>query len=314
MEYRRLGNSGLKVSSVGLGTNNFGGRLDEASSAKVIHTAIDQGINMLDTANIYGANLSEVYIGKAVKGQRDKVLLATKVSGKMGTGPNDSGTSRAHIMYEVEQSLKRLETDYIDLYQIHFPSDETPIEETLRALDDLIAQGKVRYIGCSNYASWQTCEAIWTSRTLGLNSFISVQPHYNLLTRSIERELIPFCQAYDVGIIPYFPLASGFLTGKYRPGSAAPEGTRLAGQMGERTLTEDNFESLERLETFASENGHTLLELAFSWLLAKPQVATVIAGATSPEQVTSNIEATSWILTPEEMEQVDQITHKALTR
>ena len=217
-------------------------------------------------------------------------------------------------MYEVEQSLKRLETDYIDLYQIHFPSDETPIEETLRALDDLIAQGKVRYIGCSNYASWQTCEAIWTSRTLGLNSFISVQPHYNMLTRSIERELIPFCQAYDVGIIPYFPLASGFLTGKYRPGSAAPEGTRLAGPMGARTLTEDNFESLERLETFASENGHTLLELAFSWLLAKPQVATVIAGATSPEQVTSNIEATSWILTPEEMEQVDQITHKALTR
>jgi len=314
MEYRRLGNSGLKVSSVGLGTNNFGGRMDEPASIEVIQTAIDQGINMLDTANIYGTNLSEVYIGKAVKGQRDKVLLATKVSGKMGEGPNDSGTSRSHIMYEVEQSLKRLDTDYIDLYQIHFPSNETPIEETLRALDDLVTQGKVRYIGCSNYASWQACEAIWTSRTLGLNSFVSVQPHYNLLTRGIERELMPFCEAYDIGIIPFFPLASGFLTGKYRRGSPAPEGTRLAGPMGERALTDNNFESLEQLETFANNQGHTLLELAFSWLLAKPQVSTVIAGATSPQQVKSNIEATSWLLSEEEITEVDQITRKSLTR
>jgi aryl-alcohol dehydrogenase-like predicted oxidoreductase len=314
MEYRKLGSSGLKVSSVGLGTNNFGGRMDEASSIEVIQSAIDQGINMFDTANIYGANLSEVYIGKAVKGQRDKVLLATKVSGKMGDGPNDSGTSRLHIMYEVEQSLSRLDTDYIDLYQIHFPSDETSIEETLRALDDLVTQGKVRYIGCSNYASWQACEAIWTSRTLGLNSFVSVQPHYNLLTRSIERELMPFCQAYDVGIIPFFPLASGFLTGKYRPGSPAPEGTRLAGPMGERTLTDANFESLDQLETFAKDHGHSLLELAFSWLLAKPKVATVIAGATSPQQVQSNIEATAWSLSAKEVEEVDQITKKSLAR
>ncbi len=315
MEYRRLGGSGLQVSAVGLGTNNFGGRTDEQTSAAVVQEALEQGITMIDTANMYGNSLSETHIGKAIKGHRHQVILATKVSGGMGEGPNRRGASRQHIMEEVEKSLQRLDTDYIDLYQIHFPDPETPIEETLRALDDLVHQGKVRYIGCSNYAAWQACEAIWTSRSLGLNSFVSAQPAYNLLNRGIERELMPFCQAYKVGIIPYSPLASGFLTGKYRSGEAPPTGTRLAGRFGQRTLTEDNFSLLTRLEGFTGERSHTVLDLAFGWLLAKPQVATIIAGATSREQVKGNVAAGhAWRLTPEEVKEVDEITKESLRR
>ena len=307
MEYRRLGNSGLQVSAVGLGTNNFGGRMDEQASITVIKEAIDQGINMIDTSNSYGQSLSEVYIGKAVKGSRDQVLFATKFASKVGEGPHQGGASRQHMMQEVEKSLKRLGTDFIDLYQVHFPDSETPIEETLRALDDLVHQGKVRYIGCSNFTGWQVCEAVWTSRTLGLNTFVSVQPNYSLINRRIEQELMPFCQAYNIGIIPYFPLASGLLTGKYRPGQPPPEGTRLAGPMGQRVLTEDNLGLLSRLEEFVAARGHTILELAFSWLLAKPQVASVIAGATRSEQVRSNVAAAEWQLTSEEVKEVDEI-------
>ena len=315
MEYRRLGKSGLLVSAVGLGTNNFGGRIDEEASIAVVKEAIDQGITMIDTANSYGQGLSEEHIGKAVKGQRDQVILATKVASPVAGGPNRRDASRQHIMQQVEKSLKRLDTDYIDLYQIHFPDHGTPIEETLRALDDLVRQGKVRYIGCSNFASWQACEAMWASRALGLHSFISVQPLYNLLNRGIERELMPFCQAYDLGIVPYFPLASGFLTGKYRSGEPPPEGTRLAGPMGQRTLNEDNFALLTSLEEFATQRDHTVLELAFDWLLAKPQVSTVIAGATRPEQVRANVAAAeAWSLTPEEVQEVDEIAKASLSR
>ena len=315
VEYRRLGNSGLHVSAVGLGTNNFGGRLEEKASARVINEAIDQGITMIDTANSYGQGVSEEHIGKALKGQRDKVVLATKVAMAVPGGPDRRDTSRGHIMQQVEKSLQRLATDYIDLYQIHFPDPETPIEETLRALDDLVHHGKIRYIGCSNFSGWQACEAIWTSRTIGLNSFISAQPLYNLLNRGIERDLLPFCEEYNIGVIPYFPLASGFLTGKYRPDEPAPEGTRLSGPMGARTLTEENFDMLTKLEAFASDHGHTILELAFSWLLAKPQVSTVIAGATQPEQVKGNATAgTSWKLTPEETREIDDITKASIRR
>ena len=315
MEYRRLGNSGLHVSAVGLGTNNFGGRLEEKASVAVVKEAIEQGITTIDTADSYGQGLSEEHIGKAVKGQRDKVILATKVASPVPGGPDRRDTSRHHIIQQVEKSLQRLGTDYIDLYQIHFPDPATPIEETLRTLDDLVHQGKVRYIGCSNFSAWQTCEAIWTSRAVGLNNFVSAQPLYNLLNRSIERELMPFCQEYNMGIIPYFPLASGFLTGKYRPNEPAPEGTRLAGPMGSRTLTEENFDMLGKLEDFAAERGHTVLELAFSWLLAKPQVATVIAGATKPEQVQSNAATgEGWHLTPEEVQEVDEITRTSVRR
>ncbi|MDP6716333.1 MAG: aldo/keto reductase, partial [SAR202 cluster bacterium] len=221
MEYRQLGNSGLQVSTIGLGTNNFGKALfdtglDSDASVAVVDQALDVGINMIDTANSYSHGLSEEYIGRAIKGKRDKVILATKVSSRMGEGPNNAGNSRVHIMAEVEASLRRLDTEYIDLYQIHWWDPNTPLEETLRALDDLVSQGKVRYIGSSNFAAWQACEAAWTSKSLGITSFVSVQPRYSMMDRAVEKELVPFCQKYGVGILPYFPLENGFLTGKYR--------------------------------------------------------------------------------------------------
>ena len=309
MEYRQLGSSGLKVSTVGLGTNNFGGRIDADRSAAVLRQCIDEGINFIDTANIYGRSVSEQHIGETVKGIRSQVLIATKVSGAMGDGPNDRGNSRYHIMEQVEASLRRLQTDYIDLYQIHFTDPSTPIEETLRSLDDLVRQGKVRYIGCSNFVAWQVCEAYWTSKALNLNAFVSVQPEYSMLNRDVERDLVPFCEAYNVGVIPYFPLAGGFLTGKYQQGQPVPEGTRLAGneRAQQRTLTEKNFAFLSRLESFAEERGHPIVELAIAWLLGKSIVSSVIAGATRPEQVTANAKAADWHLTPEEMEEVGRI-------
>jgi aryl-alcohol dehydrogenase-like predicted oxidoreductase len=314
MEYRKLGNSGLQVSAVGLGTNNFGGRMEAEPAARVVEEAIDLGINFIDTADIYSKHLSEEYIGRAVKGKRQQVLIATKLGGGMGDGPNEKGASRQHIMRAVEESLHSLNTDYIDLYQIHFPDPTTPIEETLRALTDLVCQGKVRYIGCSNYQAWQAAEAIWTSRTQHLESFASVQPHYNLLTRDVEKELIPFCNQYNMGILPYFPLAAGFLTGKYRRGQNPPDGTRMAGGGGRLTsrwLTDANFDMLDRLENFAAERGHPMVELAISWLLAKPQVSSVIAGATTPGQLQANAKAVEWHLTSEDTEEIDRIMEGA---
>lgn len=307
MKYRRLGNSGLKVSEIGLGANNFGRRVDVEGTAAVIDRSLDVGINLIDTANTYGGDRrSEEYIGKALKGKREDALIATKAAMSMGDGPNDKGASRLHLTSELEISLRTLDTDYVDLYQVHFPDDDTPIEETMRALDDMVSQGKVRYIGCSNFAAWQVCEAIWTSRTYGLAPFVSVQPHYSMMERTIEAELAPFCREYEVGILPYFPLASGFLTGKYRRGHGAPEGTRLA--EGDRGMfTDRNFDLLESLESFASERGHTVLELAFAWLLANPNVSSVIAGATRIEQVENNADAANWELTPEEKAEVDAL-------
>ncbi|MDO8750179.1 MAG: aldo/keto reductase [Dehalococcoidia bacterium] len=313
MEYRRLGNSGLEVSVVGLGTNNFGWRMDAQQADKVIHQAIELGINLLDSSNSYGRGLSEEHIGKSIKGMRSKVVLATKVSSSTSDGPNQRGTSRKHIMEEVEKSLTRLGTDYIDLYQIHYPDYDTPIEETLRTLDDLVRQGKVRYIGCSNYAAWRVAEAIWTSRALHLETFVSAQPEYNMLDRRAERELVPCCQAYGLGILPYYPLSSGFLTGKYHRGQPVPEGTRLSGnsRAQERTLTGSNFDLLERLAAFAVEREHTMVELAIAWLLATPAVSSVIAGATKPEQVVDNAKAAPWHLTPQEKQQVNDILDAA---
>ena len=309
MEYRRLGSSGLQVSAVGLGTNNFGSRMEEKSSIDLVHHALDIGVNFIDTANIYGTSLSEQYIGKAIKEIRDKLVIATKVSGPRGEGPNDKGVSRAHIMHEVENSLTRLQTDYIDLYQMHWWFADTPIEETLRALDDLVRQGKVRYIGCSNYTAWQICEAIWTSRMLHLEPFVSVQPEWSMLNREIEQELVPFSKAYNIGILPYFPLASGFLTGKYRRGDAIPEGTRFhkVPRIAEQTLIDRNFDILERVEKFAAERGYPMVELAFAWLLYNQQVSSVIAGASTPEQLDANAKAAELHLTAEEMEKLDSI-------
>ena len=308
MEYRRLGRSGLEVSAVGLGTNNFGARIDYQQTDRVIHQAVDIGINLIDTANIYGKTLSEEYIGKSTKGIRGQVLLATKVAGPVGQGPNQGGASRKHIMEQVELSLRRLQTDHIDLYQMHYPDSGTPIEETLRTLDDLVRQGKVRYIGCSNYAAWQVAEAVLTSRSMHLEAFISAQPPYNMLEREVERELIPCCQAYGIGILPYFPLASGFLTGKYRQGESLPEGTRLYDFAKVRNnLTDRNFDLLDRLKVFAAERGHSTLELAIAWLLANPSVGSVIAGARLPGQVVDNVKAIDWQLTPEDLHEIDGI-------
>ena len=309
MKYRRLGRSGLEVSAIGLGTDNFGPRqrfpyhMDYRSSAAVIDRGVDMGINMIDTANIYGDGVSEEHIGRALEGRRHRMVLATKVTVPVAEGPNRGGSSRKHIMDEVEGSLGRLRTDYIDLYQMHDWDPNTPIEETLRALDDLVRSGKVRYIGCSNYSAWRTCEALWMSRTLGLELFVSSQPPYSMMDREVEEELLPFCRRYGVGVLPYFPLADGFLTGKYRRGQPPPPGSRLdVEEPG--WLTEANFDILEGLERFAEERGRTVLELAFAWLLSRPEVSSVIAGATTPEQVEANAGSHDWELSAEELAEI----------
>jgi aryl-alcohol dehydrogenase-like predicted oxidoreductase len=306
MKYRKLGSSGLEVSEIGLGTNNFGPRLDFESSDRVISQCIDSGINLIDTSNSYGATVSEEYIGRSLTGRRDSVVLATKVSSRMSEGPNQAGNSRIHIMDQIEGSLSRLQTDYIDLYQIHWWDDDTPIEETLRVLDDLVRDGKIRYFGCSNFSSWQVCEAVWTSRSVGISSFVSVQPHYSMMERSIESELLPFCQKYGVGVLPYYPLANGFLTGKYRRGEDIPEGTRL-GVNDRGMFTEENFDLIEKLDSFSSKRDKTVLDLAFAWLLARGEISSVIAGATSPEQVVSNAATAEFTLTNEEYDEVTSI-------
>ena len=310
MEYRRLGSSGLEVSVVGLGTNNFGARIDRESSLQVVREAVEQGINLLDTADTYGTGRqSEEYIGQAVKGIRSKVVIGTKVGIRMGDGPNNAGASRQHIIEGVEASLRALDTDYIDLYQIHRPDPATPIEETLRALDDLVRSGKVRYIGCSNYAAWEVCEAIWTSRSQHLTPYVSVQPEYSMLVRDAEDELLPLCERYNVGILPYFPLAGGFLTGKYTRDQEPLEGTRLANPRNQfrRYLSDEGFGVLDSLNAFAEAKGHTMVELAFAWLLECPQVSSVIAGATKIEQVQANAKAGEWRLTADEMAEVNKI-------
>ena len=309
MEFRKLGSSGLKVSEIGLGGNNFGWWAGEPTSVTVINHAIDLGINYIDTADMYDKGNSEKFIGKATKGKRPQVIIATKCGYPMGDGPNDKGASRYHIIKSVDASLQRLQTDYIDLYQIHLPDPTTPIEETLRALDDLVRTGKVRYIGCSNFAAWQLCEALWTSNVNNLQSFVTVQPRYNILERQVEIELVPCCQAYGIGIIPWGPLAGGFLTGKYRPGEKAPADGRLSkSTIYDNIFTEANWSKLVKLEAFATERGHTIGELAIAWLLAKPWVSTVIAGARKIEQVSTNVAAVEWKLTAGEVAEVDDIS------
>jgi aryl-alcohol dehydrogenase-like predicted oxidoreductase len=311
MDYRRLGKSGLIVSAVGLGTNNIGGRTDEAASVKVLDAALDAGINFIDTSNTYTRTLSEQIIGKWMKGkQRDQVIIATKFGKPMHAGPYGRGASRMHIMREVEGSLKRLQTDYIDLYQQHEPDPETPIEETLRTLDDLVSQGKVRYIGTSNFLAWQIVEAQWAAKEAGTVPFISEQPHYSLLEREVDKEISGVCRTYGVGIIPFYPLEGGLLTGKYKRGQPPPPGTRIAGQRPEaqqRTLSGANFDKIEKLESFADQRERGLTELAVAWLLANPAVGSVIAGATKPEQVQENVKGADWKLGPQDLEEIDRI-------
>ncbi len=309
MKYRRLGSSGLEVSEVGLGCNNFGRRWDYTRSELVIQAALDNGINFLDTADVYGDGASESVLGRAIQGQRANVVLATKFAGAMGDGPNTGGTSRKYVIDALEASLRRLQTDYIDLYQIHGPDPSTPIEETLRTLDDLVSMGKVRYIGCSNFESWRVVEGLWTSRTEHLTRFVSCQPPYNILERAIEAELLPVCRRYGLGILPYYPLASGFLTGKYRPGESPPEGTRFNyfPNIAERHLTDAKFSLLDGLRAFAEQRGHTTLQLAIAWLLANPQVSSVIAGASSREQIEQNVGSAEWMLSPDELTELDTL-------
>ncbi len=306
MEFRRLGTSGLKVSEVGLGCNNFGMRLDQEGTTAVVDACLDAGINFFDTADIYGASKSETLLGEALKGRRNEVVLATKFASPMGPGPDQRGGSRRYVMSAVEASLKRLQTDHIDLYQMHRPDPDTPIEETLGALDDLVTQGKVRYVGNSNFSGWQVADADWIARDEHMNRFVSAQNNYSLLERKVEFELIPACERFGLGMLPFFPLASGLLTGKYHRGEAPPEGTRLAawGPRGAAALNDKNFDKLEKLSAYAEDHGHSLLELAFAWLLGHGVVSSVIAGATRPEQVQANAAAAAWKLTPAEVEEV----------
>lgn len=306
MEYRRLGNSGLKVSAVGIGCNNFGMRIDQEATNAVVAAALDAGINFFDTADVYGGSQSEVMLGKALAGRRDEVVIATKFASPMGQRPDQKGGSRRYIMQAVEASLRRLGTDYIDLYQMHRPDPDTPIEETLAALDDLVKAGKVRYLGNSNFTGWQIADADWISRSANREQFVSAQNLYSLLERGSAREVLPACERFGLGFLPFFPLASGLLTGKYRKGEPPPEGTRLAawGKRGQEALSERNFEKLEKLSAWAEARGKGLLDLAFAWLLGQPVVSSVIAGATRPEQVQANAAAAAWALTPDEVEEV----------
>ena len=311
MEIRNLGGSGLRVSAVGIGCNNFGQRSDLEISRKIIHKAIDLGITLFDTADIYSSRGgSETVLSQVLGDRRKYIVLATKYAKEMSDDGSKQGASRRYIMSAVEDSLRRLKTDYIDLYQQHDYDPLTPIEETLRALDDLVRQGKVRYIGNSNFPAWRIAEAELTARAANTARFVSCQDEYSLLVRDIEKDLLPAAQEYNLGLLPFFPLASGLLTGKYQRGAAAPADTRFAKApaLRDRYVTPRNEDIVEQLVAFAKARGHSMLELAFSWLASRPQVSSVIAGATRVEQVEANVKAIDWTLSAEELAEIDRIT------
>jgi aryl-alcohol dehydrogenase-like predicted oxidoreductase len=308
---RNLGRSGLRVSLVGLGCNNFGGRIDDEAAAKVVDAAIEHGITLFDTADIYGnRGGSETVLGTLLGARRKGIVLASKFGMDMNDAGTMKGGSRRYIMNAVEASLKRLRTDWIDLYQFHRADPLTPIDETLRALEDLVRQGKVRYVGCSNMPAWQMADAQWTARDLGIHGFASAQDEYSLLARGAEKDLIPAARHFGMGLLPYFPLANGLLTGKYQRNAPMPEGARMTreAQRANEVLTDANWEKTERLAAFCQARGRTLVELAFSWLAAQPVVSSVIAGATKPEQIAANVKAADWALTGEELAEIDAIT------
>lgn len=318
MKLRNLGSSNLLVSEIGIGCNALNGRIDMEASRKVVHAALDAGITLFDTADSYGDDYgvlsgSEICLGKVLGAQRKKIVLATKFGNerKVYDADTKGGSSRRVIMIAVEASLKRLNTDYIDLYQAHKPDPKVPIEETLRALDDLIKQGKVRHLGCSNYPAWRVVDAQWTAKHHGLPPFISCQEEYSALARQVEREMIPAMQAHGIGMLPYLPLAAGLLTGKYKRNVPLSPDARLAPgkRWTAKFVTAQNWTLLEALDKFCAARHISLLQLAFGWLLARPTVASVIAGATKPEQVKSNVEAgNSWTPTAEEVAEIDRLT------
>ncbi|MEU8655471.1 aldo/keto reductase [Actinoplanes philippinensis] len=312
MTYRRLGDSGLVVSVVGIGCNNFGRKLDADGTREVVDAAIDAGINLFDTADIYGTphGSSEQLLGAALKGRRDEVVLATKFGMDMeGLNGRDFGArgSRRYIVRAVEASLRRLETDHIDLYQLHTPDPATPIEETLAALDDLVRSGKVRYLGNSNFSGWQIADADWVARSGNMARFISAQNQYSLLERSVETEVIPACERFGLGFLPFFPLESGLLTGKYRRGEQPPAGTRMANERYASWLARADWDTIEALTAFGAERDRSLLEVAVAGLAAQPGVTSVIAGATTAEQVQSNAAAGAWRLSAADVAALDKL-------
>ncbi|MEU8615738.1 aldo/keto reductase [Actinoplanes sp. NPDC048791] len=312
MTYRRLGTSGLVVSVVGIGCNNFGRKLDVDGTRAVVDAALDAGITLFDTADIYGTphGSSEECLGAALQGRRDEVVLATKFGMDMeGLNGADHGArgSRSYIIRAVEASLRRLGTDHIDLYQLHTPDEATPIEETLSALDDLVRSGKVRYLGNSNFAGWQIADADWTARTAGLTPFISAQNQYSLLHREVEDEVVPACEQFGLGLLPFFPLDSGLLSGKYQRGTPPAEGTRLAQERYQRWLDGADWDTIEALTAYGKELGHSLLDVAIAGLAAQPAVTSVIAGATTPDQVRANAAAGQWRLTADDVAALDRI-------
>jgi aryl-alcohol dehydrogenase-like predicted oxidoreductase len=309
MEYRQLGNSGVRVSVIGLGANRFGSKdVGQAEVDRIIDRALDLGVNFVDTANVYTEGRSEETLGHALKGRMDSVVLATKFSFPRKTGANSWGASRYQIMQGIDASLRRLQTDHVDLYYAHRWDDTTPIEETMRALDDVIRLGKVRYVGASAYASWQLAHANVLAEMSGWTAFVVLQSEYNMLRRDVEREVLPYCRSHRVGFVPYYPLAGGFLTGKYEQGKAPPPGSR-----GENTknvqdfMTEANYQIIGRLAAWAKARGRGLNELAQAWLLAQPQVCSVISGATKVDQLESNVNASDWQLTSEEVKELETL-------
>jgi aryl-alcohol dehydrogenase-like predicted oxidoreductase len=312
MSYRRVGPSGLVVSVVGLGCNNFGRKLDANGTRTVVDAAFDAGITLFDTADIYGTphGASEEQLGAALKGRRDEIVLATKFGMDMaGMNGADRGArgSRGYIIRAVEASLRRLDTDYIDLYQVHAPDPATPIDETLSALDDLVRSGKVRYLGNSNFAGWQIADADWTARAAGRTPFISAQNQYSLLHRDVETEILPACEHFGLGFLPFFPLDSGLLSGKYRRGEKPAEGTRLALQRYHRWLDGADWDKIEALSAYGAERGHSLLDVAIAGLASRPAVTSVIAGATTADQVHANVAAGGWELTAHDVAALDDI-------
>ncbi|HEX5313474.1 MAG TPA: aldo/keto reductase [Gammaproteobacteria bacterium] len=310
MRMRRLGRTGLEVSEVGLGCNNFGARVDLETSRAVVHAALDAGVNFFDTADVYGGRGgSESILGRVLGERRKDVVLATKFGSAMEEGVERRNASRRYILQAVEASLKRLKTDWIDLYYVHWPDKLTPLDETLRALDDLVRSGKVHYVGCCNFAAWRVVAAEWIARELKLHRFVCAQNEFSLLERAPEKELLPALAEYDLGLVPYFPLASGLLTGKYERDKPPPDDSRLAQwkRLAESYATPTNWDLIEKLEAWAGERDHSLLEFAFAWLLAHGAVASVIAGATKPEQVAANVRAAEWRLDADDLASLREI-------
>jgi aryl-alcohol dehydrogenase-like predicted oxidoreductase len=309
MEYRQLGNSGVRVSVIGLGTNRFGSEaLPQEDVKDIIDAALDLGINHIDTADVYTSGRSEETLGEALKGRWDRFFLATKFYFPTGDGPNDRGASRYYTMNAVEASLRRLQSDHIDLYYVHRWDETTPIEETLRALDDLVRAGKVRYVGASEFSSWQLAYANLLAEVRGWVGFVALQSHYHMLERDVEREVLPYCQAQNVGFVPYFPLAGGFLTGKYKRDEPPPPGSRgETSDYVQQYMTATNYDKIEKLAAWAKARDRGLNELAQAWLLAQPQVCSVISGATKLEHVLSNAKAADWALTAEDLEEISPL-------